>query len=123
MRRRQLPNIKLLWRYEVLGEPSNAGPLTDFPSIIHDMQGRRQYVESKVFRREGVPVTGTKLFLNLEPVPNPDSRIRLSGERDAIGMRKVIVDWNVTAEDKHHGAAVLRLLGAEAARSGFGRVR
>jgi len=123
MRQRRLPNIKLLWKYEVLGEHSNAGPLTDFPSIIHDMQGRRQYVESKVFRREGVPVTGTKLFLNLEPVPNPDSRIRLSGERDAIGMRKVIVDWNVTAEDKHHGAAVLRLLGAEAARSGFGRVR
>ena len=123
MRRRQLPNIKLLWKYEVLGESSNARPLTDFPSIIHDMEGRRQYVESKVFRREGVPVTGTKLFLNLEPVPNPDSRIRLSGERDAVGMRKVIVDWNVTAEDKHHGAAVLRLLGAEVARSGFGRVR
>ena len=76
-----------------------------------------------MFRREGVPVTGPKLFLNLEPMPNPDSRIRLSQERDAIGMRKVVVDWNVTEEDKRNGAAILRLLGAEVARTGFGRLR
>jgi choline dehydrogenase-like flavoprotein len=123
MRQRQLPNIKLLWKYEVLGEPGAGGTLTDLPSILHDIEGRPQHVYSKVFRREGVPVTGAKLFLNLEPVPNPDSRIRLGRERDAVGMRKVAVDWNVTAEDKRNGLAVLRLLGAEFARTGFGRLR
>jgi choline dehydrogenase-like flavoprotein len=123
MRQRQLPNLKLLWKYETLGEPNAEATVPDLCSILHEIEGRRQYVESKVFRREGVPVTGTKLFLNLEPVPNPDSRIRLSRERDAIGMRKVAVDWNVTSEDKRHGAALLRLLGAEVARTGFGRLR
>jgi choline dehydrogenase-like flavoprotein len=123
MRQRQLPNIKLLWKYEILGESSAEGALTDLPSILDDIEGRRRYVDSKVFRRDGVPVTGTKLFLNLEPVPNRDSRIRLGRERDALGMRKVALDWNVTAEDKRNGVAVLRLLGAEVARTGFGRLR
>lgn len=123
MRQRQLPNIKLLWKYETPGASDAGGTLTDLHSILHDIEGRPQYVNSKVFQREGVPVTGPKVFLNLEPVPNPDSRIRLSGERDAIGMRKVAVDWNVTAADKRHGAAILRLLGAEMARTGFGRLR
>jgi choline dehydrogenase-like flavoprotein len=123
MRRRQLPNIKLLWKYETLGAPSSNGMLTDLPSILDDIEGRHQYVKSKVFRREGVPVTGTKLFLNLEPVPNPESRIRLSRERDELGMRKVAVDWNLTDADKRNGVAVLRFFGAEVARTGFGRVR
>ena len=123
LRQRRLPNIKLLWRYEVLGDSAMKGTLTDLPSIVDEVEGRRQYVDSKVFRREGVPVMGTKLFLNLEPAPNPDSRIRLSRERDAIGMRKVALDWNVAAEDKRNGAAVLQLFGAEVARTGFGRLR
>ena len=123
MRQRQLPSIKLLWKYETPGASSAGGALTDLHSVLHDIEGRPQHVDSKVFRREGVAVTGPKLFLNLEPVPNPDSRIRLSRERDAIGMRRVAVDWQVTAEDKRNGAAILRLLGAEVARTGFGRVR
>jgi choline dehydrogenase-like flavoprotein len=122
MRQRHLPNAKLLWRYEVLGAPGAGETLAGY-SILHDVEGRPQYVNSKVFRREGVPVTGLQLHFTLEPVPNPDSRIRLSRERDAIGMRKVAVDWNVTAEDKRNGAAILRLLGAEVARTGFGRLR
>jgi choline dehydrogenase-like flavoprotein len=123
MRQHQLPNIKLFWIYEVLGASSAGETLTDLPSVLHDVEGRPQYVNSKVFRREGVPVTGTKIHLDLEPVPNRDSRIRLSRERDAVGMRKVAVDWNITPEDKRNAAAVLRLLGAEVARTGFGRVR
>jgi choline dehydrogenase-like flavoprotein len=38
-------------------------------------------------------------------------------------MRKVAVDWNVTAEDKRNAVTILRLLGAEMARTGFGRLR
>ncbi len=123
MRQRQLPNIKLLWNYEIAGTASATGVLKEIHSVLHDVQGRPEHVYGKVFRREGALVTGPKLFLNLEPVPNPNSRIQLSRERDAIGMLKVAVDWNLTAEDKRNGVAILRLLGAEMARTGFGRLR
>ena len=137
MQQRHLPNIKLRWTYEIptargglnaavriltLSEGADE-VLADLHSILHDIEGRPEYVHTKVFLREGVPVKVLLLRFTLEPVPNPDSRIRLSRERDAIGMRKVAVDWNVTAEDKRNGAAILRLLGAEVARTGFGRLR
>ena len=123
MRHRQLPNIKLLWKYESPEAQRAGGQLTDLHSILHDVERRPEYVKPRVFRREGALVTGPRLFLNIEPMPNPDSCIRLGPERDAIGMRKVVVDWRVTAGDKRNGAAVLRLLGAEVARTGFGRLR
>ena len=63
------------------------------------------------------------LFVALEPMPNPDSRIQLGPRRDATGVRRVAVDWNVTADDKRNAVAILRLLGAEFARTGFGRLR
>ena len=39
------------------------------------------------------------LQIDLEQVPNPDSRISLTVERDARGRRRVAVDWRVTAAD------------------------
>ncbi len=123
MRQRRLPNIKLLWNYQTPGGSSAGDTPDELHSILHDVQGRPEHVYGKAFRREGKLVSGPKLFLNLEPMPNPDSRIQLSRERDAIGMLKVAVDWNVTVEDKRNGVAILRLLGAEMARTGFGRLR
>ncbi len=44
-----------------------------------------------------------------EQAPNPDSRITLDNARDALGQRRVRVDWRMTALDRqtHHGAAAL----------------
>ncbi|HUC09229.1 MAG TPA: GMC family oxidoreductase [Stellaceae bacterium] len=123
MRQRQLPNIKLLWEYQPPRGLSVGGALPALHSILHDVEERPDHVTGKIFRREGVLVSGPKIFLNLEPIPNPDSRVQLAPERDALGMRRVAVDWHVTAADKRNGKAVLRLLGAEMARTGFGRLR
>jgi choline dehydrogenase-like flavoprotein len=123
MRQRQLPNIKLLWLYQPAAAPSAEGTLAELHSVLHDVEGRPENVAGKIFRREGKMVTGPRVLLNLEPMPNPDSRIRLAPERDALGMRRVAVDWNVTAADKRNGRAIMRLFGAEIARTGFGRLR
>ena len=34
-----------------------------------------------------------------EQAPNPDSRISLAAERDALGQRKLRIDWRLTALD------------------------
>ena len=56
-----------------------------------------------------------------EQAPNPDSRITLGNERDALGQRKVCVDWQLTSLDTqtYHTAAVL--FGTELARACDGR--
>lgn len=56
-----------------------------------------------------------------EQSPNPDSRITLGGSRDAMGMRKVRVDWRFTDFDYASYRTSAALLGEEAARCCGGR--
>jgi choline dehydrogenase-like flavoprotein len=58
-----------------------------------------------------------------EPRPNPDSRVRLSGERDALGQPRVVLDWRLTGEDLGNARKILNLLATELGRSNLGRLR
>lgn len=52
-----------------------------------------------------------------EQVPNPDSRITLGEERDALGQKKVCVDWRLTPLDRHTYRTAATLFGNELARA------
>ena len=56
-----------------------------------------------------------------EQTPNPDSRITLGEDRDALGQRKVCVDWRLTALDLHTYRIAAPLFGEEIARVCGGR--
>jgi choline dehydrogenase-like flavoprotein len=56
-------------------------------------------------------------------VPNPDSRVTLTTERDDLGLRRVKLDWRLTALDHEIAARTLRLFGRSVARHGVGRLR
>ncbi len=71
----------------------------------------------------GLPLLGIGLLTAIEQVPNPDSRVSLANERDAMGMRRVQLDWRLTDLDKHSVVRTLELLGAELGRTGLGRLR
>lgn len=58
-----------------------------------------------------------------EPQPNPQSRVYLSEERDALGQRRVVLDWRLTAQDHRTMRTVLELLGRELGKAGIGRLR
>lgn len=50
-----------------------------------------------------------------EQAPNPDSRITLGTEVDALGKRKVCVDWQLTSLDRHTYRTAAKLFGSELA--------
>ncbi|MGY3038753.1 choline dehydrogenase-like flavoprotein [Rhodanobacter sp. TND4EL1] len=52
-----------------------------------------------------------------EQAPNPDSRITLGTEVDALGKRKVCVDWRLTALDRHTYRTAATLFGNELANA------
>ncbi len=52
-----------------------------------------------------------------EQAPNPHSRITLGAERDALGQRKVCVDWQLTPLDWHTYRTAGALFGGELARA------
>ncbi|KMS51218.1 FAD-dependent oxidoreductase [Sphingobium cupriresistens] len=62
------------------------------------------------------------LLVRAEQAPNPDSRITLGGEVDALGVRRVKLDWRLSALDKRSMGGLVGALGEELTRLGSGRV-
>ncbi|TYC86840.1 FAD-dependent oxidoreductase [Novosphingobium sp. BW1] len=62
------------------------------------------------------------LLVRAEQAPNPDSRVGLSGERDALGMPRVKLDWRLTDLDVHSVDRLVSTFGAEIERMGLGKV-
>lgn len=60
---------------------------------------------------------------NFEQTPNPDSRITLGDKRDALGMRRLVLNWQFSALDKLSVRAGLKILGEELARLKVARLR
>ena len=60
------------------------------------------------------------LDFHSEQQPNPDSRVTLIPERDALGMPKIRIDWRYTAWDVETVKATLRVIKEELEKTGCG---
>jgi len=85
-------------------------------------------------RREGPPPAAAMgapppsaqffhLFTRLEQAPNPESRVMLGTERDALGMPRVTLDWRLTPLERRSFRVIYELVGRELGRIGAGRVQ
>lgn len=70
----------------------------------------------------GAPPQGALIDINMEQLPNLDSRVTLGEARDALGQRRVIVDWRLGETERVTLHRALVLLGLEFGRLGIGRV-
>jgi len=57
-----------------------------------------------------------------EQAPNRDSRVRLCDERDAFGVRRLEIDWRITALDVETVTRSYQVIGRELERTGTGRL-
>jgi len=62
------------------------------------------------------------LVVRGEQSPNPDSRVSLADETDALGVPRVKLDWRTQALDRHSVRGLVHALTAEFARLGLGRI-
>ena len=69
-----------------------------------------------------VETSSLLVFTWIEQAPNPDSRVKLIGERDALGLNRVALDWRLTALDKRTARISTELIGEEIGRLGLGRL-
>ena len=58
----------------------------------------------------------------MEQAPNPASRVRLSQHRDTLGMRRIILDWQLTGLERDTYGQAGELFRRAFARIGVGRV-
>lgn len=62
------------------------------------------------------------LVIRAEQAPNPDSRVRLIGDKDALGMPRVALDWRLSAIDVDSVGGLVSALDRESRRLGLGAV-
>jgi choline dehydrogenase-like flavoprotein len=65
----------------------------------------------------------TALRLRSEPIPDPESRVTLSDERDDLGMQRVRLDWRLSRRGADAIEAVSEIFAAELGAAGRGRVK
>jgi len=65
---------------------------------------------------------GVYVIARAEQAPNPDSRVRLSSERDALGCRRADLDWQLSMLDKETMLQFGQALKREFDRLGLGEV-
>ncbi len=75
-----------------------------------------------VYRSRNSPPKLLSLKFWQESAPNPDSRVRLNDEKDALGLNRIDLDWRLTEQDKNNMALALKLVGEELGRAGIGRL-
>ncbi len=62
------------------------------------------------------------LYTEAEQAPNPDSRVTLSNNRDALGLPRIQLDWRLSEIDKRSMREIAYLIGQELGRIDKGRV-
>ena len=60
--------------------------------------------------------------IRAEQAPNPDSRIILTNDTDALGLRRVALDWQFSDIDRESVRVLMQALGEEYERLGWGHV-
>ena len=64
-----------------------------------------------------------KVVVDLEQLSDPDSRVRLSSERDAFGVFKATTDWRIAELEPHTTWILTEMVGAKVVRLGLGETR
>jgi choline dehydrogenase-like flavoprotein len=72
--------------------------------------------------RSRTGLRGLYLMVRAEQAPNPDSRVILSGDRDALGVPKAALHWQLSRQDKETVSVLAETLGAEFSRVGLGTI-
>jgi choline dehydrogenase-like flavoprotein len=64
-----------------------------------------------------------QLFTRVEQAPNPNSRVTLDTETDALGVRRAMLHWELTPLEKHSIRTIYQLIGQQLGIASAGRVR
>jgi choline dehydrogenase-like flavoprotein len=89
-------------------------------NVVTDIGGiaRATYRKVKSSRK----IKAFRLNHMSEQIPNPDSRVTLADERDALGLNRVQLDWRLSPVDMHSIIRAQEIIGEELCRAGIGKL-
>ncbi len=106
-----LHKIKMAWLRRRL--PDDLGG--HISNLITDAAGLKEALEERFDPT-------IYLYTEAEQSPNPDSRVMLAQDRDALGLQRIQLDWRLNDIDKRSIREVAYLVGQELGRMNKGRV-
>lgn len=89
------------------------GAVEEIPNLV-----RRYVIGRQVIHRD----PRIEICIDLEQGPDPDSRITLGSRTDALGMRRVKIDWRVSEKERRTARYFAEFSATELERLGFGKV-
>jgi choline dehydrogenase-like flavoprotein len=101
-----------------------AATAEDPAASLKGWEKAEKYYDSGKYLKEKFNRTKQYMFFTrMEQSPNPDSRITLDTETDALGMPRVVLDWKLTALEKRSYRKLIETIGVTCGITGTGRVR
>jgi choline dehydrogenase-like flavoprotein len=82
---------------------------------------KRNFIERLFSKKNDFQSYG--LFTRAEQLPNPDSRVLLSDEKDELGVPRANLNWALSPIDKKTVLTINTLLGQQVGAAGLGRVK
>jgi choline dehydrogenase-like flavoprotein len=95
-----------------------AGAVSDPVSILSNLSRRLRRTAPPLLR-----LHKAALLVDLEQLPNPDSRVTLSDERDALGQRTAIVDWRLSELERRTARCFTDFAAAAFRQAGLGELQ
>ncbi|PPD42012.1 MAG: GMC oxidoreductase [Methylobacter sp.] len=74
-------------------------------------------------REKSTAITRADIDLNMEQLPNRDSKVSLSGQKDVFGQNRLKLDWKISEMDKKTAGKALETIALECGKYNLGRVR
>ena len=62
------------------------------------------------------------IFYAAEQVPNKNSRIYLSDEKDKLGMNKIVLDWHLSEADRENPIKIAKHLASIFGEANVGKI-
>jgi choline dehydrogenase-like flavoprotein len=92
--------------------------------LAGNLGGVLGYALDRAYQKVGGPERPNvfRLSAMTEQAPNPESRVTLSFERDALGERRVRLEWRLSPPDIESIGSAGRILEEEVRRAGLGRM-
>ena len=99
----------------------------DVTALVGDVEGRtgvtRPVLEMTTILGDVYRSTDRfELQVNMEPTPNPDSRVTLTADLDPLGMPRIDLHWVFDSDDYDSIARGAEVLAREIGRTGMGRL-
>jgi choline dehydrogenase-like flavoprotein len=93
----------------------------ELAAIVGDLDTVAKALYARAFHDNSYRLLQTRYFS--EQAPNPDSRITLGEERDALGLNRMVLDWRLGDLDKHTILCTQELLARQFGALGLGRIK